>query len=44
MCQIVLDYYGIKKATKANKFLCMQLSPINTTDATLKTQIEIGEC
>ena len=30
MCQIIfsLDYYGIEKATKINKFQAMQLSPM----------------
>ena len=42
MCRIVfsLGYYGIKKA---NKWQGMQLGPVNTTDATLKSQNEI-EC
>ena len=38
MCHIVisLGHYGIKKATKTNKFqgMQLQLSPVNTTDAT----------
>ena len=38
-----LDYYGIK-TPKTNKWQSMQLSPMNTTDVTLKTQNEIGKC
>ena len=46
MYQIVfsLGYYGIKKTPKKNKWQGMQLSPMNTTDVTLKTQNEIGGC
>ena len=47
MCQIVfsLDYYGIKKGNK-NKQVSRHTAESfhNTTDATLKTQIEIGVC
>ena len=48
MCQIVFSlgymYHSIKKTTKTNKWQGMQLSPMNTTDVTLKTQNEIGGC
>ena len=48
MCQTVfsfsLGYYGIKKTTKTYKSQGMQLSPMKTTDVTLKTQNEIGGC
>ena len=42
--RLLLGYYGIKKTTKTNKWQGMQLSPMNTTDVTLKTQNEIGGC
>ena len=46
MYQIVfsLGYYGIKKATKTNKWQGIQLSPMTTTDVTLKTQNDIDGC
>ena len=44
MYQIVfsLGYYAIKKTQKTNKWQGIQLSPMNTTDVTLKTKNEIG--
>ena len=39
-----LGYSGIKKTPRTNKWQGMQLSPMNTTDVTLKTQNEIGGC
>ena len=33
-----------EKTPKTNKLQGMQLSPLNTTDVTLKTQNEIGGC
>ena len=46
MCQNVfsLGYYGIKKTTKTNKWQGMQLSAMNITDVTLKTQNAIWGC
>ena len=43
MSQIVCSfgYYG---NNKTKKFQGMQLSPTNTTDATLKTQYMMGGC